>query len=84
MTKTEDCVSELEYALKELHTSMQKLTAMSRALEAMAKETQNRARRYNLCFVGFPEGVEGGPENPFWRSVSGHGFQLRCINMLCN
>ena len=59
VTEAEGRISELKDALNELNTTVYKLTSSTGILEARAEDAENRARGNNLCFIGFPEGVEG-------------------------
>ena len=52
-------VSELEDTVKELKATVHRLSSTTGALEARAEGAENSARRNNLRFVGFAEGIEG-------------------------
>ena len=65
VTATESRISELEDALAGMGAKMAKLESTTGTLAARAEDAENRARRNNLRFVGFLEGVEGGAAEAF-------------------
>ena len=65
VTETEGRVSELEDTVKDLKSNLQRVTAVAGRLEFRAEDAENRARRNNLRFVGFSEGIEGGRPEEF-------------------
>ncbi|XP_078535043.1 CD5 antigen-like [Lissotriton helveticus] len=61
----EQTVSEIQTKIATLKATVTELSHKTVALERRAKDAEGRSRRYNLCIVGFPEGVAGKEPETF-------------------
>ena len=60
VTEAEGHISELEDSVQNLTKTLPQVSAMAKTLEVCTEDAENRARRNNLRFVGFEEGLEDG------------------------
>lgn len=60
LTEAESRISNVEDELGQLKAQMSTLQSHTLELHRRVEDAENRARRNNLCIIGFPEGIEQG------------------------